>query len=617
MHFLYPQLGWLGLLAIVPIALYLFRRRSKSVEVSTLVFFKSVAREHQESDWLRKLKRLVSLLLTLLLLLAAVFSLARIVSSSSNNDTRSVVIVLDRSASMAAQGPDGRTRLEIAKEAIISRLESLPPGIGVSLVTYDSRAEILQPRTLKRRSLVSELERVQVRPTTDNFEAALETAKILAELESPSEIWQVSDSVQEFSPEGHTTFLPISVALQDISNVGFTAFQIRKLPLESSRYTAFVQVSCNPSAPEPVKGLVEVRVGGIYLAPRQYEIAPGETIGFELPIEGAQGQLLQLTLQPTDDCLPLDNFILVPLPTSQPIVAAHIGSSDTIDPFTQLALQSLIKEGDLQVWSVSPEKWPMKNIDVAIFDNWLPEEWPTDVPAIVINPPKSVGPVHAFPLQKGGIPHRDIRLLNANHPVVFRVAASRLALTQTCILNTGDTFEPLWLAGDEPVLAAGASDGQRVVLMAFSPQYSERLPLTASFPLLLGNAIYWCADEEENAPSRSLNQTTGGVVPVLASEVTWTSLSGERVVSTTEKVDNHLLDLQRSGIWKTNTGQQGTAHLLSINETMLSGSAEATPQLPPSTATALPRMDILTIILAVALFILIVESALFHWLSLY
>ena len=48
MRFLHPgNLHWFWL-ALIPIALWLFRRKAKRMPVSTLLFFRSLAREHQE-----------------------------------------------------------------------------------------------------------------------------------------------------------------------------------------------------------------------------------------------------------------------------------------------------------------------------------------------------------------------------------------------------------------------------------------------------------------------------------------------------------------------------------------------------------------------------------------
>ena len=102
MRFLNPGLlPWLWL-ALVPVALYLFRRKSRTVRVSTLLFFKSLAREHQESAWLRRLKRWASLLLSLLLVCGPVVALSRLVVAPAGTQARSVVVVVDTSASMAS-----------------------------------------------------------------------------------------------------------------------------------------------------------------------------------------------------------------------------------------------------------------------------------------------------------------------------------------------------------------------------------------------------------------------------------------------------------------------------------------------------------------------------------
>ena len=152
MQFLSPGFLWLSLLAVVPITLYLFRRKSKVVSVSTLVFFKSLAREHQESAWLRRLKKILSLVLTLAMLLGVIFALSRLILAPlSDKSYRTVVVLLDRSASMAATDAEGRSRLEDAREAIRSRLDRIPEDVGVALIGYDSRPEVIQPRTLKRR----------------------------------------------------------------------------------------------------------------------------------------------------------------------------------------------------------------------------------------------------------------------------------------------------------------------------------------------------------------------------------------------------------------------------------------------------------------------------------
>ena len=102
MRFLSPQFLPLLWLALLPVALYLFRRKSRRVRVSTLLFFKTLAKEHQESTWMRRLKRWLSFLLTLLILCAPIIALTRLVSGGGGSQAKAVVLLLDRSASMAA-----------------------------------------------------------------------------------------------------------------------------------------------------------------------------------------------------------------------------------------------------------------------------------------------------------------------------------------------------------------------------------------------------------------------------------------------------------------------------------------------------------------------------------
>ncbi|HRX56300.1 MAG TPA: BatA domain-containing protein, partial [Verrucomicrobiales bacterium] len=121
MQFLSPAFLYLGFLALIPVALYLFRRKARVKQVSTLVFFKTLAREHQESAWLRRVKRILSLLMTLMILWGAVLALSRVAFTPRTDEFRTVVVLLDRSASMAARDAEGGpSRLDLAKARILT-----------------------------------------------------------------------------------------------------------------------------------------------------------------------------------------------------------------------------------------------------------------------------------------------------------------------------------------------------------------------------------------------------------------------------------------------------------------------------------------------------------------
>ena len=233
MRFLFPSLLSWGFLALVPVALYLFRRKPRRMPVTSLIFFKALAREHQESAWLRRLKRLVSLLLTLLIVGGAVVALARLVVAPRTGALKSVVILIDRSASMSATDATRRTRMDNALAQVRERLAGLPGGIAVLVIAYDRQAEIIQTRSFDRRDVNRALDLIRARPIAGNTDAAVKLAGQLAALEAPAVIWHATDQ-----PVIGSFLLPTGVTMETLSaashapvNVGITAFELRRLPL--------------------------------------------------------------------------------------------------------------------------------------------------------------------------------------------------------------------------------------------------------------------------------------------------------------------------------------------------------------------------------------------------
>ncbi len=568
MEFLHPGSLWLLLLGLVPVALYLVRRRSRKVRVSTLVFFKTLAREHTDSAWLRRLKRWLSLALTLAMLGLAIFVLARfVVKQDEAGQHRTIVVLLDRSASMELRAADGRTRLDEAKEILRERLKKVPEEVGVALVAYDQRADVVQPRTTKRRELLSRLDDVALRPIAGRPDLAMETAVLLAGLEPPAAIWHFSDRLLP-APPGEIPLHQLNLALPEVKNVGITAVQLRGVPLEHARYDVFVRVALNRGAPAPAQLRLHATVGGIPSQVREIELAPGGESGLTLRLQGSRDQVLRLSLEADRDDFPLDNEVVMPLPEIRPVVAAWIRPDAGEDPYTRLALSSIQESGAFDLLKGGPGAWPLsENVDVVIFDSWLPEEWPRGLPAIVLNPPDAVGPLSIRRLA-AAIPYDTVRTGNAEHPVLFRVAGSRVALAQTALFESRVALDPLWFAGDDPVLAAGEIEGGRVVVMGFSPGLSERLPLTASFPILMGNSLYWCVDRGRGGGGGRPHRT-GELVRVDGPELRWTGPGRRNGAKVRIPAGTGLVEIDRTGLWETPGGQRGGAALLSPDESDL------------------------------------------------
>lgn len=607
MHFLTPHLLHLAWLALIPLALYLFRKRARRVPVSTLLFFRSLSREHQESAWLRKIKKWLSLLLTLLIICAAVLALARPASDVGADSPGAVVILLDRSASMSAQDAQGRSRLDIAKQRLRERLQSLPDQVVLTLIGYEARPQVLLSRSRNRRECLRLLTALTPVPVEARSDAALTVARRLAELESRSQIWHIGDTA--FQNTETLAYSFTSVALEQPLNAGITGFQIRQAPLARDRFEAFVKVTAASANASSISSTLEVTLAGRLLQLRQLELAPGASTSLILPLEGVRGQLLELQLKTPGDCLGWDDGIAAQLPQVRPLIVAWVAEKP--DPFTELALTSMIEAGRIEMLKGTPAAWPMKDKpDVYVFEGWLPEVWPADRPVIALNPNHSNGPVQVRRLQEPGLPHDSVRSVAPEHPLLFRVTTSRLAVTQTSVLEPGG-LEPLWMAGTEPVLAAGEVGGQRLVVSTFSPARSEQLALLPAFPLLLGNALYWCAENSDALAD--LQVLHPGDLLSETGLIQWTQWDGKHFSEASDEAAQGLLSLQRIGTWRS-AARSGVSALISATETDIpaASTASSTSAKPALLVARAGISDWPFLLVWIALILLLLESWLFH-----
>jgi hypothetical protein len=449
------------------------------------------------------------------------------------------------------------------------------------LIAYDVRAEVLQPRTLKRRELISRLDDVELRPMAGNSAAALDTAELIAGLETPAAIWHVSDQFLSPQPAGNekggdsemtenVSVHELSLALESVTNAGISAFRIRPVPLEYSRYEVYVQLALNSAAEAGTTSRLEVSVGGIPSQYREVDLEPSERRGISFQINGVTDQILHLRLVTEGDEFGADDMVTIPLPEVRPVLAAWIRPDDKEDPYTRFALSAVQESGSFELLKGSPDAWPLSEpVDAVVFDNWLPDEWPEDIPVIVINPPGSSGPVIAQALGNP-IPYDSIRVGNEDHPVLFRVSSGRVAVTQTAVFESAGSLEPLWIAGNEPVLAAGEVKGQRLVVMGFSPGISERLPLTASFPLLMGNSLLWAVDRDMESSGIQLH-STGDLVRLNGKSITWREWKDNEWKTRRLPVESGYVEMDRLGAWESDRGERGASHLLSARESDLPG----------------------------------------------
>ncbi len=612
MRFLAPGYLHLAWLLVIPVALYLYRRQAKRLPVSTLLFFRLLAREHQEAAWLRKLKRWLSLLLALLMLLALILALGRPVWSGGG-EAGAVVVVVDRSASMAARDGGGESRLDAARRQVRELLAGVPDTVPVTLVAADARAEVLLARGRNRRECLRALEALETRPLAGRPAAARRAAAQMAALEANSVIWWATDRPEpnETSPATSPPIQWLDVSLPRAVNAGITAFQVRALPLERDRLEGFLQISAAKGNPGTVTTRLEVQVGGRLAQLRELELEPGQQVALSLPLEGAQGQLVEARVITPEDCLGWDDAVAARLPALRPLRVAWY--AEQADPFTELAFQSLVEAGKIEMWRGDTALFPPADLpDVFVFENWLPEVWPESRPVIALRPPRSLGPLKVRALPGGGVPRDSVRVTAPQHAVVHRAATSRLALTQSGALELSEGLEALWMAGGEPVLVAGEAGGRRLVAGVFHPAQSTQLALQPAFPLVLGNALLWCADDPPLR--RGLQTGRSGELLEQRGRLDWSVWDGQTWREESTRADGWV-ELDRIGAWSDEQGKSGVSLLASLDETDLPLRAQADAPTAASTArvaTNGPGWTAVRWLLAGLLGLLLLESWLFH-----
>ena len=133
MNFIHASFLAAGLAVALPIVIHLlFRQRTRDVQIGSIRFLHQVVKEHRRSkrvkQWL-----LLALRVLAVLLLAALFARPYWDQTERNALEREVVLLIDRSASMAAVGNSGTTAITAAIEQARQELQKLPEQVVVHI----------------------------------------------------------------------------------------------------------------------------------------------------------------------------------------------------------------------------------------------------------------------------------------------------------------------------------------------------------------------------------------------------------------------------------------------------------------------------------------------------
>ncbi len=228
MEFLSPMAGYLALLAVPIILFYILKVRLRQENVSTIIFWQQVFDERRTRSLWRRLRHLLSLLISLLFLSLLVSALLDPVLTSQKKESRTVIIV-DNSASMNAFDSANMTRLDLAKTELARYLAGTEVGNQTAILTAGGEPQVVVGFTNHLGTLRKRAAAISPTDYPTELGKAIELARHLTADEPDSVVLVYTDGcspeLEPYLAAEDLRFVPVG---KPLDNVAITRFQPRR-----------------------------------------------------------------------------------------------------------------------------------------------------------------------------------------------------------------------------------------------------------------------------------------------------------------------------------------------------------------------------------------------------
>ena len=489
--------GFFGVFGVLTAGLYVLKLRRRQRLVAFLGLWEPLLLERKASAWRSKLQRFLSLLLSLALVAALVLSLGDPRVEDEEKLGRSIVVLLDVSASMGkAEGKGKGTRFDVARERVRGWFASLGPGDQILLVGMGARPRPLEAFTDDTALLSDALERSHVLDVTADLDAALRLGRDALRGRTQPQIIVVSDGALHLS-KGEVQGGDVPVFFEsvteekdeELSNVAVTAFSARRYPASADRFevlielenageeAAVVELSLFEAAEDgsrgPLLDVHEVRLAPNSRSSQSYENLDHAEEGLIAEVVRVDGK---------SDSFPPDNIARTLLSPRQPVRVLVVGSPNT---FLEAAL---LVDDSLEVQRVSAEKYPPAGeFDVTIFDQAFPKRVSRTGAAFYLGVPAEE--TKNFPIALG----RELSMFGFDtwkkDSTIFRLVDPyniQVLKGQELVPEDEDTV--LAASAGKPILLKGKRTEGTFLALGFSPRDSDFV-LRAVWPLFVVNIL--------------------------------------------------------------------------------------------------------------------------------
>ncbi len=520
--FLLP--GMFGLLALAPviIVLYLLKlKRKPEIVPSTLLWRRSVQDMIANAPF-QRLRNNLLLWIQLLILLILVAALARPLLRLSGLGGKSIILLVDMSASMQTVEDDGRTRLDKARDLAYDAIDGMSTG-ETMLARLTSRDEMmvmgfagkpvpLQPMTQDKsalRAAVASIEPMDTEADLTDLGYILEEKTMVVregalEPNENARVILISDGGL-----GPTVSSLVDVVNLDYTsvgevedNVGFASIDVRESFTGQFEYQVFATILNSRDIEEEV--FVELQVQGELLDIKKVNIEPRETGNVVFTVGEDVRGLATLMITDHSDSYELDDIVYANIaPPSEMKVLLVSDSGTFIERYFAVDSKTTVEV-------VRPAEYtPKDDYDITVFDGFSP---PSIAPGNYIF-------VNALPPDGNGYTARGDRITQPQvidwslvHPITKDCNFERLIIGEMLNFNHPQGSVSLVEAIDGDIINYHETDVQKILVIGFDINLSY-WPVDRSFPIFMSNVVdYW---SRTGSSSTKAAFTTGETIPII------------------------------------------------------------------------------------------------------
>lgn len=480
MTFLEPAALWLLGLAAPLIALYFLKLRRQRVQVPSALLWQEFLKSEQLATPFQKFRRNLLLLLQLLLLLLLALAIARPVLKGAVSEKRSVVIILDSSASMLATDV-GENRFGEAVDHAIEVVDALQGADEAMIVEAGPETRVVHSFTREKDKLRTALYGMRPAAAEGTLRDALALSLSLTQDRPDREVVVISDGGGENLGdvqvrEGAVRYVRVG---RSAANLGITAVDLRRSPVSELDHQLFVTVE--NFGVESAEARVEVYLDDELVGREEMLLDAGGSGPAVFDLAGGESGVLRVEMHTRDDDLPADDTAYALLQPAERRRVLAVGCN-------ALVLKVLASDPRLVVDLINPVNYTSSaGYDVAFYEGFLPESGLDGASYAVIAPPA----MDRGPVELGG-ELRVPRIIDwqRSHDVLRFVDLTDLHIARAREVTRDGTLRTIVEGDQGPLLLAGERHGGRVLYFTFDPLQSD-LPLRVAFPVMLLNTVGW------------------------------------------------------------------------------------------------------------------------------